>query len=119
LGLTDFYEKNYSLYYDRPGTHQFNWTRYRQIAEWGAHAAAVGPKRILEVGCGRGWAMAEMSRLFPEAIVKGLEPAIDQTHHRNSKRSPQPFSNAIPLPNRDAMSVPPAALPGFATSAPV
>jgi SAM-dependent methyltransferase len=79
LGLTDFYEKNYALYYDRPGTHQFNRTRYRQIAEWVAQAAAVGPKRILEVGCGRGWAMAEVSRLFPEAVVKGLEPAVENS----------------------------------------
>jgi SAM-dependent methyltransferase len=84
LGLTDFYEKNYALYYDRPGTLQFNRTRYRQIAEWVAAAVSIPPKRILEVGSGRGWAMAEMSTLFPGAVVQGVEPALENSEAARS-----------------------------------
>jgi SAM-dependent methyltransferase len=84
LGLTDFYEKNYALYYDRPGTQAFNRTRYRQIAEWVAGAVSVRPKRILEVGCGRGWAMAEMVSLFPDSVVQGLEPAVKNSEAARS-----------------------------------
>jgi SAM-dependent methyltransferase len=79
LGLTDFYERNYGLYYDRPGSWQFNRTRYRQIAEWVAKAAPFRPKRILEVGCGRGWAMREMAQLFEGSSLVGLEPALDNS----------------------------------------
>ncbi len=78
LGLTDFYERDYSLYYDRAGTESFNAPRYRQIAEWVA-SVHPSPRRILEVGCGRGWTMREMAKVFPEAVLAGLEPAVDNS----------------------------------------
>jgi SAM-dependent methyltransferase len=79
LGLTDFYEKNYALYYDRPGVEGFNQARYGQIAAWVSDAVSFEPERILEVGCGRGWTMREMTKRFPGAKLKGLEPAIENS----------------------------------------
>ncbi len=79
MGMTDFYEKNYALYYDRPGTEHFNQLRYGQIVDWILKVVQVEPKRILEVGCGRGWAMREISKRFPAAEIKGVEPAKENS----------------------------------------
>jgi SAM-dependent methyltransferase len=76
LGDTDYYEQDYAKYYDRPGTAQYHIARYRVLAEW---MTSVLPdttyRRILDVGCGQGWAMEAMKVFYPEALIQGLEPS--------------------------------------------
>lgn len=80
LGLGDFYERNYKQYYERPGTELFNSHRYAEIANWVIETTAgPSPKRVLEIGCGRGWTMVEMSRLLPDAKIIGVEPALENS----------------------------------------
>lgn len=81
LGHTDYYEQDYAKYYDRPGTAQFHAARYRVLAEWMASILGpMKPERILDVGCGQGWAMEAMKSIYPEANIEGLEPS-----HFNSR----------------------------------
>ncbi len=81
LGDTDYYEKDYAQYYDRPGTTKFHAERYRVLAEWMASMLPLcSPSQILDVGCGQGWGMAAMQGLYPRARIDGLEPS-----HYNSK----------------------------------
>jgi len=76
LGDTDYYEQDYAKYYDRPGTVQYHIARYRVLAEW---MTSVLPdtsyRRILDVGCGQGWAMEAMKTFYPDATIEGLEPS--------------------------------------------
>ena len=76
LGFSDYYEQEYADYYNRPGTKQFHTSRYRVLAEW--MASVLGPfrpDRILDVGCGQGWAMEAMRAIYPHAKIEGLEPS--------------------------------------------
>ena len=76
LGDTDYYEQDYAKYYERPGTTQFHIARYRALAEWMTSVLpAVSYRRILDVGCGQGWAMEAMKAFYPEATIEGLEPS--------------------------------------------
>lgn len=76
LGDTDYYEQDYAKYYDRPGTTQYHIARYRVLAEWMIAALSpISPARILDVGCGQGWAMEAMQAFYPEATIEGLEPS--------------------------------------------
>src|SRR6266849_5886660 len=61
LGNTDFYERQYASYYDRPGNEIFNRERYADTARWVSSAYRDSqPDSIVEVGCGRGWTLREM-----------------------------------------------------------
>jgi 2-polyprenyl-3-methyl-5-hydroxy-6-metoxy-1,4-benzoquinol methylase len=76
LGLTDYYEQDYAKYYDRPGTAQFHLERYRVFGHWMESVLAHSlPTKILDVGCGQGWAMQAMQELYPRATIQGLEPS--------------------------------------------
>ena len=76
LGDTDYYEQDYAKYYERPGTTQFHLARYRVLAEWMTSVLpATSYRRILDVGCGQGWAMEAMKGFYPEATIEGLEPS--------------------------------------------
>ena len=75
LGHTDYYEQDYAKYYDRPGTTQYHRARYDVLVKWMASASPLMPTRILDVGCGQGWAMEAMRALYPEAIIEGIEPS--------------------------------------------
>lgn len=76
LGHTDFYERDYATYYDRPGAAEFHAARYRVLAEWMESALRpFSPSRIMDVGCGQGWALEAMKSLYPTAVIEGLEPS--------------------------------------------
>lgn len=76
LGDTDYYEQDYAKYYERPGTRQFHIARYRVLAEWMTSVLPAIPfRRILDVGCGQGWAMEAMKAFYPDATIEGLEPS--------------------------------------------
>jgi len=76
LGFTDYYEQDYADYYNRPGTTQFHASRYAVLAQWMASVLGrFNPSRILDVGCGQGWAMEAMKTIYPDAIIEGLEPS--------------------------------------------
>lgn len=77
LGLTNYYEQDYENYYERPGTFKFHLERYRILVNWMV-SFLNGCKtfdRILDVGCGQGWAMEEMHRVYPQSVIEGLEPS--------------------------------------------
>src|ERR1700694_2603359 len=85
LGHTDYYEQDYAKYYDRPGTTTSHKARDRVLAEWMASALGrIAPPRILDVGCGQGWAMEAVKTLYPSAVIEGLEPS-----HHNSRVAPE------------------------------
>jgi SAM-dependent methyltransferase len=75
LGSTDYYERHYAEYYDRPGTARFHAERYRVVADWMAAAQPFTPRRILDVGCGQGWTMDAMRARYPGATIEGVEPS--------------------------------------------
>jgi predicted TPR repeat methyltransferase len=76
LGDTDYYETKYD-FYSRPGADVFDKSRYFSMAEWIAKAInRFRPRTILDAGCGRGWMMKAVSRLFPDSEFHGIEPSI-------------------------------------------
>lgn len=76
LGHTDYYEQDYAKYYDRPGTTEFHVARYQVLAQWMSSVlSSFRPSRILDVGCGQGWAMEAMKTCYPDATIEGLEPS--------------------------------------------
>ena len=76
LGYTDYYEQDYANYYNRPGTSQFHAQRYRVLVEWMASVLQpLTPSKILDVGCGQGWAMEAMKHIYPQAVIEGVEPS--------------------------------------------
>lgn len=76
LGDSDFYIKNYEGYFARVGAATYDLDRYATMARWVGDAIGFRqPRTILDVGCGRGWAMRETHRLFPGAAVWGIEPS--------------------------------------------
>ncbi len=80
LGLSNFYEREYSTYFERPGAGTFDAARYVVMARWVHDAIApYQPRSIVDVGCGRGWAMTETQKLFPNAKVTGIEPSVDNS----------------------------------------
>lgn len=76
VGKSDYYEEQYANYYRRPGAPVYEARRYRVMADWlrGSIPHLV-PRRILDVGCGAGWSMTEVKRLYPEAHIEGVEPS--------------------------------------------
>lgn len=76
LGLSDYYENDYATYYDKPGAALYHEERYRVLSEWMASfAGSSSLSRIIDVGCGQGWAMEAMRRLYPHAVIEGLDPS--------------------------------------------
>jgi SAM-dependent methyltransferase len=76
LGNSDYYENHYTPYYERPGTEVFNARRYAAMARWISVAITPSkPASIIEVGCGRGWTLCELAKLYPQATIDGIEPS--------------------------------------------
>jgi len=77
VGESDYYAERYASYYARPGATTYDAERYRVMAEWiGASIANSAPAKILDVGCGAGWAMDALRRVYPAATIEGIEPSI-------------------------------------------
>jgi len=77
LADTDYYERQYT-YYDRPGAQTFDVTRYRALAHWVEDAIAPRrPRRVFDVGCGRGGTLQYLREAWPEAVFAGMEPSAD------------------------------------------
>ena len=77
LGLTDYYEHDYATYYERAGTNEFHNKRYLEIVSWMNSYIDDGLKlnRIIDIGCGQGWAMDIVRNLYPHSTIEGLEPS--------------------------------------------
>ena len=77
VGHGPFYEERYQTYYERPGAERFDRSRYVAMAEW--MRSALGddfvPRSILDVGCGAGWSMECVRRIYPQARLEGIEPS--------------------------------------------
>lgn len=76
LGQGTFYTQNYHTYFSRVGAETFDRSRYAATAMW--MKSSLGkfcPQNIADVGCGRGWTMKEMSLLFPDTPITGIEPS--------------------------------------------
>lgn len=73
--LRELYTNDYDIYNKRPDSEQFVAGRYRALAQ--AIVSSVRPfvpERVLEVGCGNGAALREVSALWPGATSVGMEP---------------------------------------------
>lgn len=80
LGETDYYETKYS-FYSRPGAAFFDKARYLSMAAWIKKALCnFRPDRILDAGCGRGWMLNAISNFFPEGVLHGIEPSIENSN---------------------------------------
>ena len=77
LGHGRFYEEQYQDYYERPGIEQYDGGRYVVMAEWMKSALGddFAPQSVLDVGCGAGWSMQAVKRLYPDATIAGIEPS--------------------------------------------
>jgi SAM-dependent methyltransferase len=86
LGLTYFYETRYDAYYDRPGTQVFNSQRYVDIVRWiSSSIGNLAPESILEVGCGRGWTLGEIKKVYPYARIHGIEPSVGNSEEARKR----------------------------------
>jgi SAM-dependent methyltransferase len=77
LGRTPYYEKDYSGYYDQPGTEEFHKKRYQQLVNWMSDylLKEFNFRTVLDVGCGQGWAMDAMLSKFENINICGIEPS--------------------------------------------
>lgn len=74
LAQTDYYENHYT-YNERPGNEFFHNTRYQSIAKWISESIRpFTPSKILDIGCGDGFIMEAMQRIYPKASIEGIEP---------------------------------------------
>ena len=77
LADTNYYERQYT-YYDRPGAQSFDVVRYRALARWVDDAVSpLRPRRVFDVGCGRGGTMQFLRESWSDARFSGLEPSAD------------------------------------------
>ena len=80
LGTSGYYEEEYASYYQRPGASVFDTHRYAAMASWMKSALAdFQPRSILDVGCGAGWSMDAVSKVFSGAVVEGIEPSKENS----------------------------------------
>ena len=80
IGLSKYYETEYQTYFERVGAETYDQARYASLAEWLLNAVQrLNPKKIVDVGCGRGWAMREVGKLLPEAEIIGIEPSKEDS----------------------------------------
>jgi len=87
LGLTDYYEKEYANYYERPGTEPYHKERYKVIIDWMCELISEDHQIecILDVGCGQGWAMEALRKKFPNTKIDGVEPSNFNTKQAREK----------------------------------
>ena len=86
VGHNLFYEEQYRDYYERPGIERFDRARYVAMANW--MKSALGddftPRSILDVGCGAGWSMEAIQRIYTTATIAGVEPSITNAEKARS-----------------------------------
>jgi SAM-dependent methyltransferase len=88
LGETEFYERSYS-FYERPGANKYDLPRYSAMAEWiKSTLHTFYPSSILDVGCGRGWMMEAISKIYPNASIKGIEPSEQESDNARENGFP-------------------------------
>lgn len=87
LGISDYYENDYANYYERPGTQAFHKNRYSEIIAWMSSFILPTHKinKIMDVGCGQGWAMEAMKKKFPFAEIEGIEPSYFNSEKAKEK----------------------------------
>jgi 2-polyprenyl-3-methyl-5-hydroxy-6-metoxy-1,4-benzoquinol methylase len=87
LGSSDYYENDYANYYERPGTQQFHKNRYIEIITWMFSRILPTHKinKIMDVGCGQGWAMEAIKEKFPSAEIHGIEPSYFNSERAKEK----------------------------------
>jgi 2-polyprenyl-3-methyl-5-hydroxy-6-metoxy-1,4-benzoquinol methylase len=87
LGISDYYENDYANYYERPGTQTFHKNRYMEIIEWMTSNIFTkhNIKKIMDVGCGQGWAMEAIKEKFPSAEIHGIEPSYFNSERAREK----------------------------------
>jgi SAM-dependent methyltransferase len=73
-----YYEDHYRSYFERPGTAPSEQARYQATALWMQQALGGRSfQRILDVGCGRGSQLSELSKLQVDSAFAGVEPSRD------------------------------------------
>lgn len=73
--LNTLYRDEYDIYNKRPASEQFVLGRYTALAQAiTASVSPMQPKRVLEVGCGNGSALAAIKKVWKDSICQGLEP---------------------------------------------
>ena len=73
--LNTLYRDEYDIYNNRPSSEQFVLGRYTALAQAiTASVSSMQPKRVLEVGCGNGSALAAVQNVWKDSICQGLEP---------------------------------------------
>ena len=82
LGLTSFYETDYASYFERPGTEKYHSKRYQQLVGWMIESLqhSLDFKKVLDVGCGQGWAMDALASHYQNIKISGIEPS----HHNSA-----------------------------------
>ena len=78
LADTDYYDRRYS-FFDRPGAERFDRDRYDAMANWIRESVQSEPATALDVGCGRGWMLDAMRRVWPRTRFIGIEPSADDS----------------------------------------
>jgi SAM-dependent methyltransferase len=62
-------------------SHPDNLEVVARVAGWSIAPAAAGPRRVLELGCGRGGNLLPMASSWPEAIFLGVDRSAAQIGH--------------------------------------
>jgi SAM-dependent methyltransferase len=77
LGSTSYYEEDYASYYERPGSEEYHKKRSQQLVDWmnSFLLKCFNFKKVLDVGCGQGWAMDIMRTQWKDTIISGIEPS--------------------------------------------
>jgi len=91
------------------GDRQFGYGGYKYDGRWRAVAEKMityygikGGDKILDVGCGKGFLLYELTQLVPEAQVQGVD--VSEYGLKNAKEEVKPYlqiGNAIELPFKD------------------
>lgn len=77
FGLIDpsqMYSEEYS-FYSKPGQREFDALSYSEYARWISSECDIDGLKVLEVGCGEGWLLSNLMRMWPEAVFRGIEPS--------------------------------------------
>ncbi len=91
------------------GERKFGYGGYRYDGRWSPIAAALseryqlcGQKKVLDVGCGKGFLLYELTQHNPQLSVTGLDPSVYALEH--AKEEVKPFlqvgrAEALPFPD--------------------
>jgi 2-polyprenyl-3-methyl-5-hydroxy-6-metoxy-1,4-benzoquinol methylase len=80
LGSDFFYEENYQTYYNRVGAKSYDKKRYELMAQWIIDSLhGYIPQKAVDIGCGQGWLLKEMSIRLPNTNFIGIEPSIENS----------------------------------------